>query len=161
MGPDVEGLVAETQAITLAPVTADELLGGVQPVLGQRSGPVSRRGDRLNLDGGMQPPQLASSIRRDLSALWRYVPQADRAASPGLPQVRVEVRAPNGQAGRLALRDRPEVTVPVTLSTTQQSRHGPRGEHWYEGGVVLEIPLSSISAAGTYSGRIEINLETL
>ena len=154
------GLRAVSAAHTLAPISAHELMRGSSPDLGGRHGSAAQRGTTLHFDGGINPPPLATLIRREIAGVWRFVPSPEQLRQHTLPQVRVEMRSARGRLGELTLRDRPDVSVPVTVQADQVLRQGMRGEAWYEGSVVIEIPVAELTAAGTYGGRIEVNLES-
>ena len=158
--PQTEGLSVVSARITLAPMTAAELLGGMDPRPTLRNAQAMRVGGGLQVGGILDPAPLAATVTRELHAVWRYAPgTARQLAEP--PRVRVELRSQQGRRGELSLRGNPAISVPATVRSRQDLRRGADGVPWYEGHVVLEIPVSSLIAAGTYSGRIEISQESL
>lgn len=158
--PQAEGLSLESSRLTLAPLTPAELLGGMNPRLGGRSAQATIAGGSLHMGGSIGQLPLAGFVTRELHGVWRYAPGPQRFAAEA-PRVRVELRSQQGRRGELSLRENPAISVPVNVRSSQELRRGTDGTPWYEGHVVLEIPVSSLVAAGTYSGRIEISQESL
>jgi len=155
------GILIRTESgrITLAPLKPSELLGGSSARIGTRSVLATVVGRSLQANGSLDTPPLAAYITRELPAVWRYAPQAQRHGT-GAPQVRVEVRSLHGRAGELSLREQPGISIPVSVRASQTLLRGADGTPWYEGSVRLEIPVAAMLAAGTYSGRIEISQES-
>ncbi len=158
--PQAEGLSVESTRQSLAPISAAELLGGMPPRPTGRTAQATFAAGVLNVGGMLDPPPLMPTITRELQGVWRYAPGAKRNTA-GIPRVRVELRSQSGRRGELSLQGDPAVSVPVMLRSRQELRRGIDGMPWYEGHVVLEIPVSALVAAGTYSGRIEISQESL
>lgn len=158
--PQAEGLSVASTRLTLAPMTAAELLGGMPPRPAERTAQATFAAGVLNVGGTLDAPPLMPTITRELQDVWRYAPGAKRVGGE-MPRVRVELRSQSGRRGELSLQGDAAVSVPVTLRSRQELRRGIDGVPWYEGHVVLEIPVSALVAAGTYSGRIEISQESL
>lgn len=158
--PQAPGLSTSAPRITLAPISATELLGGVTPARGQRSlsATVTARG--LQANASIDPPPLAAFITRELPDVWRYVPDPKRLAAE-MPRVRVELHSQSGRSGELSLRDNPAIGVRVGVRSEQTLERRADGGAWYVGRVVLDIPVAALTAAGTYAGRLEISQESL
>lgn len=155
------GLQAEATRVSLRPLASTELMAGTGSVARPaRELATTASGNRLSVDAAIDVPPLAAVITRELDNLWRYVPDPKRLAAEA-PRVRVELRSPTGQRGELALDGNPAMALPVGVQATQTLRRDAAGRAWYEGRVVLEIPVAAMRAAGTYSGRIEISQESL
>jgi hypothetical protein len=158
--PQARGLSAASTRITLAPIAATELLGGVDPARGSRVLPATVTARGLQANASIDPPPLAAFITRELREVWRYAPDPKRLAAE-MPRVRVELHSQSGHLGELSLRDNPAIGVRVGVRTRQSLQRSADGAAWYVGDVVLDIPVAAFSAAGTYAGRIEISQESL
>ena len=158
--PQAPGLSIAAPRITLAPIAATELLGGVDPRRGQRSLPAMVTARGLQANASIDPPPLAAFVTRELREVWRYAPDPKRLAAE-VPRVRVELHSQSGRSGELSLRDNPAIGVRVSVRTDQSLQRTADGGAWYVGNVVLEIPVAALSAAGTYVGRLEISQESL
>ncbi len=155
------GLSSVATRVSLRPLASTELMAAADSV-SRPAGVLTTTasGNRLSVDAAIDLPPLAAVITRELDDIWRYVPDPKRMGAE-LPRVRVELRSPAGQRGELALEGDPSVSLPVGVQATQALRRDADGRAWYEGRVVLEIPVAAMRAAGTYSGRIEISQESL
>lgn len=155
------GLSSESAQLSLRPLTATELMAGADNVArpGRLLTPTAI-GNRLNVDAAIEVPPLVAVITRELAEVWRYVPDPKRQGTE-MPRMRVELRSSAGRRGELALSGNPAIGLPVGVHATQSLRRGADGLAWYEGRVVLEIPVAAMRAAGTYTGRIEISQESL
>jgi hypothetical protein len=151
-------LQVDSRHIELAPVSVTELAAGERQALASPPRLVTRRSDGLEYQGGIDPAPLNLTVTRELRDLWRYAP---RSGLDAMPQMRVSLRGSDGLTGYLSSNGKSGSKLPVDIRVTQQLRTGARGERWYEGSVVLQIPLDQITEAGTYSGRIELNQESL
>ena len=155
------GLSAVATRVSLRPLASTELMAGADSV-SRPAGVLATTasGNRLSVDAAIDVPPLAAVITRELDAVWRYVPDPKRMTAD-MPRVRVELRSPTGQRGELALEGDPSVVLPVSVQALQALQRDADGHAWYEGRVVLEIPVAAMRAAGTYTGRIEISQESL
>ena len=155
------GLSAGATTLRLRPLHATELMAGGDSVArpGRALVPTAS-GNRLQVDAAIEVPPLAAVITRELDEVWRYVPDPKRMAAEA-PRMRVELRSSAGKRGELALEGQPDIGLPVGVHVMQSLRRGADGLAWYEGRVVLEIPVAAMRASGTYRGRIEISQESL
>ncbi|MBN8481509.1 MAG: hypothetical protein J0L88_07975 [Xanthomonadales bacterium] len=156
------GLHAVATRVSLRPPTSTELMAGApaNTETSARALTAIAVGHSLRVDAAITVPPLPAVITRELDEVWRYVPDPKRITAER-PGMRVELRSPSGERGTLALRDDPRVRLPVAVQASQVLRRDADGLAWYEGRVVLEIPVAAMRAAGTYTGRLEISQESL
>jgi hypothetical protein len=107
---------------------------------------------------GVEAPR--TRVVRRLPALWRL--RLEPGQEPGRLGVQYEILTPDGRPDRLATpgRDDSEVRValrpipPLVVSVDDQGTV-------VEGGVVLELDLDAVRAAGRYGGTLQVTLNQL
>ena len=159
-GPEMR-LRINRRAARMSPVAQQEILGHVAAVRGVESGEASLGlGRGRNSGRGLQDQLSELSavnpvVSRPLPSLWRLELPADIA----LDSIRVDYRlvSRRGQSGWLSSQRMRNAGIRVDV-TPGNIRIVDRNEdrQLLEGGVTLELDLSTARAAGRYRGRIEV-----
>ena len=112
---------------------------------------------RLGATYSLPALPINAVVSRDLNRVWRLtVPSANRSRS----RVTTQVESLRGEAGRLSLVGREEVSIPVAvLERPAVTRMDEAGNRIIEGGVALQIPTASLQHAGQYAGRLVLRTE--
>lgn len=112
---------------------------------------------RLGATYALPALPINAVVSRDLNRVWRLtVPSANRSRS----RVTSHVESLRGEAGRLSLVGREEVSIPVAvLERPAITRMDEAGNRIIEGGVALQIPTASLRHAGQYAGRLVLRTE--
>jgi len=112
---------------------------------------------RLGASYALPAPPINAVVSRDLNRVWRLsVPSANRSRA----RVTSHVESLRGEAGRLSLVGREEVSIPVVvLERPATTRLDEAGNRIVEGGIALQIPTASLQHAGQYAGRLVLRTE--
>ena len=112
---------------------------------------------RLGATYSLPALPINAVVSRDLNRVWRLtVPSANRSRA----RVTTQVESLRGEAGRLSLVGREEISIPVVvLERPAITRMDEAGTRIIEGGVALQIPTASLRHAGQYAGRLVLRTE--
>ena len=136
----------------LAPTPTPPVAPGTAPATAVALGPA-----RLGATYALPALPINAVVSRDLNRVWRLtVPSANRSRA----RVTSHVESLRGEAGRLSLVGREEVSIPVAvLERPATTRMDEAGIRIVEGGVALQIPTASLRHAGQYAGRLVLRTE--
>lgn len=144
--------------IRIEPIRASELASAAQTTGTAASATAVALGPtRLGADFALQVQAVNPWITRDLNRVWRMTVAADRSPRS---RVTTSIESLRGEAGRLSLVGREEVSIPVmVLERPSTIQHAPSGVRVIEGGVALQMPSASLRHAGQYAGRLIVRTE--
>jgi hypothetical protein len=109
-------------------------------------------------ESARKPAPLQMHVVRKVERLWRASSPAGTVLDGYSVDVGVEVFSPDGKAGCLGLPGQlgSEIGVRVIPALPLVSEEG--GRHYLQGAATVELDLSSVRYAGTYSGQITVTL---
>jgi hypothetical protein len=112
-----------------------------------------------SLDATYSTPaqSITPFIQRELNRVWRLtIPAANAPAM----RVITSVESLHGEAGKLTMVGHDEISIPVMVLERAPNVHVENsGRRILEGGVVLQIPITSLQRAGQYAGRLVLRTE--
>jgi hypothetical protein len=152
--PDAVGVLSVAPRVVLEAISASELTPG------PGAGEVVDLGRWRGPEGGFELPPLQTEITRRIPALWRL--RVDDSAPMATLDVRYEVVALNGRAGRLSHVDHPEAEIGARaepLTPDVLGRDG--GTVVLEGGMILILRLGETRYAGSYAGTVTVTVHQL
>ena len=141
---DGEARIDIIERIHLEPVTPEELAGGIRSIA-------------LVYDGTpISPPPVKTTIRREFPVVWKLFVISDE--SPIHADIRYHIVSEDGESDCLSSSDS-EFSLPVRIrDTRQQYTNRTRDVEVLQGGCILELDIGSIRVAGTYRGRLHVDI---
>ena len=141
---DDEETFGLAETITLDPITLIELTGGIH------SFPLTYDGTPLSL------PPIKTTIQREFPVVWRFVTTSGESQSHVV--VRYQIRSEDDEPGRMSS-SQSEISIPVNLQIApQQSADRTEDIEVLQGGCILELDIGSIRRAGTYRGKLHVDI---
>ncbi len=134
--------------VILHPIASSELLRGSE------SQPMRYRG------GPIEAPQINTIVTRHVPSLWRVT--MPRGTNVDDLEITYDVLSEKGRDGCLSLRGKGDFECPVRILPTRPVTVERQDQvDLLEGGAILELDLTTVRYAGTYSGTLLISIHQL